>query len=250
MKKHLSLLLILFLLTTSQSLRAQNDSNLGRLSKNDWSSILRGNQPLMTRKGEAELRGTPFLIDQWAEGALVVSDSLIYNNKVNRYKLNVENQEIWIRLENKDSLVLTDSRIVGLNLYTDFSTLNFIKIQFPDDKKQPTRFVQILFKGTKFSLGKCYSKKFSPANAIDKGIIVVGKVYDSFDEYTSFYLINEKNEEQKVALKKSAFLKLYAPLSEKQKERLDTFCKNNKISNTLEEKEAIALVQYLDSIVE
>ena len=73
MKPFIYILTFLYVFTV---LSAQNTTNLNRLIATDWSSLLRGNQPMMTKKREnIELCDTPFVFDEWQKGAVIVSDS-------------------------------------------------------------------------------------------------------------------------------------------------------------------------------
>ena len=229
-------------------LNAQSGTNIGRLSKNDWSSILKGNQPLKTKKSEeVEVRGTPFLKDEWLKGSVIVSDSLFSENN-NSFKLDVAEHEIWIQADNKDPMILTDVRITGLDLKVGDTTLNFRKWLIPEDKKNVSRFVQVLYKGSRFALCKYVKKEFMPANYVDKGVVVVGRNYDSYETSTVYYTLNDKKQLRKVSLKRGDLFKLDYALVEKNKATIDDFCKENAISNPLDEEDAADLVRFLDNL--
>ncbi len=241
-------ILFLTFLCISATLNAQNSVNLSRLSANDWSSVLRGNQPMMTKKREnIELRGTPFVFDEWQKGAVIVSDSFFSENQ-NKYKLDVSEHEIWIQTTKGEPMILTDARITGLDLSMGDKTLNFRKLLIPDDKKNNQRFMQVLFKGNRFALCKFVNKEFIPANGVDKGVAVVGRMYDSYESSTAYYTINEKKQLKKVQLKRNDLYKLDYALVEKNREAINAFCRENDISNPLNEQDAIDLVRFLDEL--
>ena len=222
--------------------------NYNNLSRNDWSSILRGNQPMKTKKSnDVELRGTPFVYDTYESGVIIVSDSLQSQNDF-KFKLNVEDNEIWILNDKKAELVLTDKRIMGLDLIIGGKTHSFRKAKLPDVKGNPNRFVEILYNGANFTLFKHVDKIFEPANAVDKGVAVIGRNYDSYIKMVSFYILNDKKQFKKISLKKNDIFHANTALVNKNREAINAFCKENDISNPLDEDDAIELIKYLDTI--
>jgi hypothetical protein len=238
--------LLCLLLFSSNVLTAQN-LNLDKLSRNDWSSVLRGNQPLVTKKPEnIEQRGSPFIFDTYEKGVVIVSDSVKLESGFT-FKINAEDNEIWI-LQNKEELVLTDKQITGLDLTRLKDTLSFRKILLPDVKKNPSRFVEVLFEGKNYALVKNTEKIFEPANYEDKGVAIVGRNYDSYTTVTSYYILNHKKQYKKVGLKKGDLYKVNPALVEKNRDAITKFCKDNQIANPLEEADAIELMEYLDKL--
>lgn len=231
--------------------KAQNPDpslNYGRLTRNDWSSILKGNQPLMTKKSSnVELRGTPFVYDTYESGVVIVSDSLQSQNDF-KFKINVEDNEIWILNDKKTELVLTDKRIQGLDLTIGGKNHSFRKAKLPNVKGNPNRYVEILYNGANFTLLKHVDKIFEPANAVDKGLAVIGRNYDSYIKEVSFYILNDKKQFRKISLKKNDIFHANIALVSKNREAINAFCKENDISNPLDEDDAIELVKYLDTL--
>ena len=240
----LTLSIALFYLENAQS----QNLNFGRLSRNDWSSIMKGNQPLMTKKSDnVELRGTPFVYDTYQKGVVIVSDSL-HSQTDFKLKLNAEDNEIWIMNEKKEELVLTDKRITGLDLIVANDTHSFRKVILPDVKTNPNRFVEVLYGGTNFTLIKHTEKLFEAANAVDKGVAIIGRNYDSYITTISYYILTAKKVFKKIALKKSDIYKADLALVEKNRDAINAFCKEQKISNPLEEEDAVDLVEFIDKL--
>ena len=219
------------------------------MSRNDWNSILRGNQPLITQKREdIELRGTPFVFDEWLKGSVVVFDSLFSENN-NLFKLNVSEHEIWIQAAKGEPLILTDARIVGLDLNKGDSVLHFRKMPIQtSDKKTTIKFAQVLYKGNRFALCKYVNKEFIAADGVEKGLVTVGRFYDSYQTTTTYYTIDDKRNFRKVQLKRNDLYKLDFPLVEKNRDAVNQFCKENDISNPLDEQDAIDLTRFLDNL--
>jgi hypothetical protein len=242
------LMFSLFIFFKTQAQTPTSSTNVSRLSRNDWSSILKGNQPLMTKKkSDVELRGTPFYKDEWESGFVMLSDSLFTQDDNLKFKLNLEDNEIWI-LANKEEKVLTDKRIMGLDLDIGTKILKFRKVKIPDVKNDPFRFVKVLYEGTNLKLYKHIKKEFLEANAVDKGLVVTGRDYDSYETVIDYYTVNERQQIRKIALKRGDLYKANPTLIEKNKDAIKKFCEEHEISSSLEEKELVQLVTYLDSL--
>jgi hypothetical protein len=243
--KSCSLIFCLFLVYFAQ---AQNNLNLNKLSRHDWSSIMRGNQPLQTKKSDnIELRGTPFVFDKYEKGIILVSDTVYAENGIT-FKLNAEDNEIWMQKDGKDELVLFEKRITGLDLFVGNDTHRFRKLLLPDVKKNPLRFVEVLYRGTNCLLLKSTEKAFEAADYVDKGVAVVGRNYDNYATTITYYIVNEKKVFRKVGLKKNDMYKANLALVEKNRDAINAFCKEQKISNPLEEDDAIELLEFIDNL--
>jgi hypothetical protein len=250
-KYYFALLCFILIFSKSQAQTTTTTSsatNVARLSKNDWGSIMRGNQPLMTKKrSDIELRGTPFYKDVWEYGSVVLSDSLFTQDTSLRFKLNLEDNEIWV-LANKNPKVLIDKRIIGLDLDIGIKTLKFRKVKIPEYQNSPFRFVKVLYEGGNLKLYKHIKKEFLEANAVDKGILISGREYDSYETVIDYYTLNERQQIRKIGLKRGDLYKANSTLVEKNKEALKTFCEEHEISSSLDEKELVQLITFLDSL--
>ena len=141
--------------------------------------ILRGNQPLMSRKTpDIELKGHPFTTDNWYSGSVILEDSSHSNDLKLLFKLNVEESEIWVLSPDKTERILTDSRIVGLRLIHLDTMIEYRKFLLPEETA--ARFAQIIQAGKQFTLVRYEKKKFIPASFVDKGLVVIGNKFDTF----------------------------------------------------------------------
>ncbi len=242
------LTLFFFLLESFVTNAQTPTANYGKVTRNDWGSIMRGSQPMMTKKSEnTELRGSPFIFDTYEKGIIIVSDSLQSESDFT-FKVNAEDNEIWTSQKNKGEIILTDKRITGLDLIVAGDTHVFRKALLPDVKKNPLRFVEVLFKGTHFTLIKSTDKIFEAANYEDKGLTSVGRNYDNYTTVTTYYILNQKKVFKKIALRKGDIYKGNLALVEKNRDAINKFCKDNQIANPLEEADAIELLEYLDKL--
>jgi hypothetical protein len=237
-------LLLLFASANAQS----KDLNYGNLSRNDWSSIMRGNQPLQTRKSDnVELKGSPFIFATYEKGVIIVSDSIRSEGDF-KLKFNAEDNEIWIFNDKKEELALTDKRITGFELIFPNDTHVYKKVLLPDVKIAPNRFVEVLFNGKKFVLIKNTEKIFEAANGVDKGVAIVGRNYDSYTTVTTYYVLNAKKVFRRISLKKGDIYKADVALVEANKDAINAFIKAEKITNPLEEDDAIDLLDFIDKL--
>jgi hypothetical protein len=246
---HMKSLLLTLLLFTYGYINAQKpELNYSKLNRNDWGSILRGNQALTTKKNsDVELRGSPFIYDNYEKGSIIVDDSLQAQVDF-KIKFNAEDNEIWFLNEKKQELTLTDPRITGFDIILSNDTHSFKKILLPDVKTNPKRFVEVLFEGTNYALLKLTEKQFEAANLVDKGLVQTGRNYDAYLTTVSYYIYTAKKVYKKITLRKNDIYKVNSALVEKNREAINKFCKEQQISNPLEEVDAIDLVEYLDGL--
>ncbi len=245
MKSHFFTLLYLLLFLEGFGQNTVTN-NVGRLSKNDWSSVLRGNQPLMTTKNpEVEMRGHPFVFEEWREGSVILTDSSRSEDPRIKFKLNVEESEIWVLTTDKIERILTDQRIIGLDLKYKDTFLVYRKRLLPEFPTLP-RYVQIIQEGKQYSLVKHTRKTFIKADYVDKGVAVVGRKYDSFESVESYYIIDSKQKTTKIKLSKGDILKATATVSRPKREEILAFCKENDISNPIDEEDAAFLLAFID----
>jgi hypothetical protein len=242
-------LLLFFSILTFSLLNAQKpELNYSKLNRNDWGSILRGNQALTTKKNsDVELRGSPFIYDNYEKGNIIVDDSLQAQIDF-KIKFNAEDNEIWFLNEKNQEMTLTDPRITGFDIILSKDTHSFKKILLPDVKTNPKRFVEVLFEGTNFALLKLTEKQFEAANLVDKGLVQTGRKYDAYLTSVSYYIYTAKKVYKKIALRKNDIYKVNSELVEKNREAINKFCKEQQIANPLEEIDAIELVEYLDGL--
>jgi hypothetical protein len=240
-----------FLLFIPDSGHSQNPNpslNYNKLSRNDWSSILKGNQPLMTKRpDDVELRGSPFVFETYEKGSVIISDSLQSQNDF-KFKMNAEDDEIWILTDKEEELVLQDRRIIGLDLIIGNKMHSFRKAFLPDIKNKPFRYVEVLYNGNNFSLIKSIDKTFEEANAIDKGVTIIGRNYNNYKTAISYYIKNDKKGYKKISLKKADIYKVNLPIYNKYRDTINSFNKAQNLSSPLDEAEAVVLIAFIDTL--
>ncbi len=143
--------------------------------------------------------------------------------------------------------ILTDKRIMGLDLTFKDTFLMYRKRLLPEF---PTmlRYVQIIFEGHQYSLVKHTQKTFIKADYVDKGVAVVGRKYDSFESVESYYVIDSNKKTTKIKLSKGDILKVTAAVSRPKREEILAFCKENDISNPIDEEDAVLMLGFIDKL--
>ena len=121
-------------------------------------------------------------------------------------------------------------------------------MKIPDLKKEEIPFVKVLFEGANLKLYKYIKKEFLEANAVDKGIVVTGRDYDSYETIIDYYTVNERQQVRKIGLKRGELYKTQPTLVEKNREAIKKFCDDNDLSSSLSEKELVQLVTYLETL--
>ena len=223
-------------------------SNLAIMSGDDWKRVMRGNQPITTTDNRGvELRGTPFVFDDWTLGTLILNDSVRTNGENLLFKLDVEKSEIRFFEERRIERILDNSRITGLELKHNGVVHVYKKMtlaEFPN----ALRFVEVLSKGAAYTLVKYSKKVFAKANAVERGPVTVGQPYDSYDLTQGYYIVEKRNKSTKIKLNKSDIFKVATNIYRPKKAEIDAFCKENSISGTLDESQAVKLIAYLNKI--
>lgn len=235
----------------TQSVTAQSSNpglNYARLSRNDWSSILKGQQPLMTKHQEdIELRGTPFLYEIYLPGALIISDSFLVEDNFN-FKLNLEDNEIWIEKDNKQELVLIDHSITGLNLKVDDKVHSFRKYLLPGEGKNILKYAEVLYQGAQYTFLKNTVKKFEPANAVNKGVAIIGKTYDSYTTTEEYYIRYGQRPFNRIVLKRAEIYRANLDMVKANRDNINAFSIQHHFNSVLSEADAIKLLVFLDSL--
>lgn len=236
----LSILALLCILLSSEVTAQSTLNNLDP-------RILRGNQPLMPRgNNEIEIKGHPFSTDEWQSGSIILQDSSRSEDLKLKFKLNVEDSEIWVLSPDKTERILTDTRIAGLILIRLDTIVEYRKFLLPEETSP--RFAQVIHNGKNFTLIKYQKKTFVKANYTDKGLVVVGNKYDTFESVEAYYLLSQNKKGMKINLSKGDILKATASVSRPKREEILQYCKENDIRNPLNEEDAILMLTYIDGL--
>ncbi len=190
------------------------------------------------------VQGTPFLFENWLEGDLTLSDSAVVRDKM-KYKFEVINNTIWLKMATGEERILYNKELLSLELKGPDGTKYLIKKTKLPDATDKNHFSIILFEDANITLVKDIKKIFRKANLEDKGIVTVGKAYDSFEEVVKYYLKTKNVGFEEISLKKSKLISLVPKSHEKL---VETFCKDNKISGKVTDAEAAKLLKYISSL--
>ncbi len=191
------------------------------------------------------VQGSPFLFEEWLEGALTLNDSAVVRDKM-KYKFELINNTIWLKLGTGEERILYNRELLALELTAQNGTHYVIKKVKLPDVVDNNHFSIILFDSDNFTLVKDVKKVFRKANLEDKGIVTVGKAYDWFEEIVKYYVkTGNKSYFVEMNLKKSNLISLAPKSHEKM---IEQYCKANDIRGKLSDEEAVKLVKYISDL--
>ena len=246
-----SVALVLCLLFSSLMLSAQINTpatKLNTMSTTDWNNVFSGLQPLVTPKFN-EVKGSPFLYDQYLLGAVYLTDS-VRSPGLNKFKLNIFDNEIWLQKDSisKAEIILTNPRLVGLVLTKDGITHTFKRLALPSVNTTPVRkFAEIFYCGS-LTLIKETQKEYLKSDRSDQSVLNGNSDQSSFETKEIYYLADENGSIKKVRLRLTDILELYPTVVMKHKVNIDHFCKSKNINKSLTETQLVDLLNYLSSI--
>jgi hypothetical protein len=193
------------------------------------------------------LQGSPFMFDDWLEGTLTLHDSAVVRDRM-YYKFDLSNNTIWLKLGTGEERILYNKDLLALELRANNGAKYLIrKVKLPDITEK-NHFSIFLFENEHFTLVKDVKKVFRKANLEDKGIVTVGRAYDTFEEEVKYYIkVNGKSYFEEINLKKS---KLMALIPKSHEKKLEQFCDKNDIGNKLKDAEAIKLLAFITELKE
>lgn len=190
------------------------------------------------------VQGSPFLFADWREGVLTLNDSAVVRDKMT-YKFEVVNNTIWLKMTTGEERILYNRELLSLELQGSDGKKHLIKkINLPNTPDK-NHFSIIVFENEQVLLVKDIKKVFRKANLEDKGIVTVGKAYDSFEEEIRYYFKKGKNPFEEISLKKSKLMS-FAPKS--REKLIEQFCKDKNISGKITDTEAAELLNYIYSL--
>ena len=189
-----------------------------------------------------DTQGSPFLVDEWLPGALVLFDSTETGDSL-QFKFDTYYNEVWVLKNKRDSVILYSTYIRSLVLHSpDGRQLQFKKYEI-DNSSSPIKFYQPVYEGQQMTLVKDEHKLLIKANFVERGVYNTGLPYDRFEGgKTDYYLQRAKDQPfEKINLKKKELLAL-APAAKAK--ALEAFCKKEKIGKNLSDQEARQILTY------
>lgn len=218
-------------------------ANIINMSNKDWNNVLYGGQPFVTHNVR-KVRGTPFVYDQYLKGAVILSDSLLSPEYL--FKLNVHNNEIWLKKTDGTEIILTSPRLAGLILYKDGLKHIYKRLALPSITTPTRKFVEIFYCGS-FTLVKEIQKRFSSAD--DTGTKVLnGEDEDVFDTKELYYLTDESGSLKRLKLKLDDLLESYPDFVKKHRSAFDAYCKSKSIGKNLSESQVTELLKFMNEL--
>ena len=214
----------------------------------ELSTVISGGKSQLVRtfdnRFNDDTKGSPFLIDEWLPGTLMLFDSSTTGDSL-RFKFDTYLNEVWVIKIQYDSVILYSTYIRELDLrHPDGRHWQFKKYAI-DNSSSPIKFYQSVFDGPTYTLVKDERKLLVKANFVERGVYSTGLPYDRFDgSATDYYLrFGPDKPFGKIPLKRNTLLELAPPDKAKA---LEAFCKKERIGKNLSDEEAVQMVRFLD----
>ncbi len=250
MKKYLFLLCCLVLAASASAqsvVQSADNATMSSFSKTDElkRSLVPSRQATGFDNRYEGVKGSPYLFEDWLEGALTLNDSAVVRDKM-KYKFELVNNTIWLKLNTGEERILYNKELMALDLTArDGTKLTIKKVNLPDITEK-NHFAIFLFENDKFTLVKNVKKVFKKANLEDKGIVTVGNAFDSFAEEVKYYLkAGGKTYFEEINLKKSRLMALMPKSHEKM---IEEFCKKQDIGGKLKDAEAVKMLAFISGL--
>jgi hypothetical protein len=250
MKKYLFILVCMVSITFSRAQTAvpsADNASMNSFAKTDElkRSLIPSRQATGFDNRYEGVKGSPFLFEDWLEGALTLNDSAVVRDKM-QYKFELINNTIWLKLGTGEERILYNKELLALELTAKDGRKYVIKKVKLPDVTEKNHFSIVLFENEQYTLVKDMKKIFRKANLEDKGIVTVGNAYDSFEEITKYYLkAGGKTYFEEINLKKS---KLMALMPKSHEKMIEKYCDQQDISGKLKDAEAVKLLAYFSSL--
>lgn len=196
-------------------------------------------RPLIHKKYDIDIKGTPFVLEDWCDTDLKLTNGSLYNHA--KIKLNVEGNEINYLDSLNQNIVLNKGIIKELRFYqkmlTATNTLIFRNGYPFIDKQDTSHFYQVLADG-KITFLKFIRKKISVLKND-----LTGEVEKEFTEYIEYY-VYFNNEIKPLKKNQQFFLDMMNDKAKAVEKFIDT--NNTGFRNIESIKKLVAYYNYLN----
>jgi len=228
--------------TVSKSSKIDNQSVKNLLTTNAVTNQMTGNsypQTLMPFDDRYEgVKNSYYMNTTWLRAELFNKNGNFYTNNA-KVKYDAVNKELVMKKLNNDTVAIYPEKF---KIYEDNSDWVYVFIHYQNEPKSkvqiPPNYVQLLYDG-KNKLIKNVSKKLLPASY--KGAYAENRPYDSFEDNSDYYWVNENQIAQKLILKKRAIMAIFKAKQAKMKK----FIKDNNFTLS-SEAEILACMKFYE----
>jgi hypothetical protein len=134
-----------------------------------------------------ELQGSPFLLSSYVPGLVVNDLSRITDKPDYRYNYDKMSGNLLLLRDHKLPIAVNKEQVKYFCLKTKGGGFIFERVAMIN----PNEYCQVLFKGPRFSFYKMFHSKFIPANQETNGYWTEGKDYDEYQDFYTFYLVDQ-----------------------------------------------------------
>ena len=232
-----NLLLTLFIIPTL--LFSQGNDAI----QNDAININFGNE--LRIKYKTEYKGNPYLYDEWKEGYLVISDTVISPQK--KLQMDLEKGELIVGMGKGRGTIIDDKSITGfaINKRDNLNKHFYVRLepsQF-EDTDRTSHFYEAIsnFKKTNYLIKEEQKYLYDPNKS--RGYQTENNLPMEWKKRTYYFIKNSSGKYIKTKLNKKSVLKV---LSDKSKE-VKSYVASNKI-DLKKENDVVKLLNYYHSL--
>jgi hypothetical protein len=149
---------------------------------------------LPTVYNKEALHGSPFLLSAYVPGLVVNEQNTVIDKFDYRYNYDkMSGNFLLLRGAEKPIAVNKNQvRYFCLKLETGGYIFERVSLINPDE------FLQVLYRGPKYSCYKMYKSKFIPAHQTTNGYTTEGNNYDEYEDIITYYLVDQRKEESAI----------------------------------------------------
>lgn len=231
------LILVLFIIPTFL-IAQDNDSVIKDVINKNAGSELRINY-------KTENKGNPYLYDEWKEGYLVISDSVISQQK--KLQVDLEKGELIVGMGDGRGMIMDDKAITGFAINKDNSASKHLYARLEpsqfEDTDRTSHFYEVIsnFEKTNYLIKEEQKYLYDPNKS--RGYQTENSFPMEWKKRTYYYIKNNSGLYIKTKLNKKAVLKV---LNDKSKE-VKSYVSSNKISFK-KEHDVVKVLTYYHSL--
>lgn len=187
-----------------------------------------------------QVKGTPYYDETWRTGRILLQNGRIVEGRNLLYRFDAYNNVLTVKDGTERVIALSNEGIQWVELkQTDDEVVRLKKVKW-DDKEKPVRLVRTVFENDAMELVQDVRKTYYQPTAQEHSAYAPDAKMPRFDEKYAYFVRHGTGAFEKISLKRSNIVEL---LPEAQRAAATAFCKEKGYKGTLEEKEALTLLQ-------
>ena len=139
-------------------------------------------------------QGSPFLLPAYVPGLVVNQLDSVINKPAYLYNYDKMSGNLLLKRDNDAPIAVNSEQVKLFCLKLDKGGYIFMRVPLINSNE----FLQVIYKGLKYSSYKLYKTRFVNANQKTNGYLSEGKDYDEYKDIETYYLVDESKEEWSV----------------------------------------------------